>query len=522
MDQDGAGLNSDKIEGERLKTGIRGMRPVRSKTGKAELGPLRAVRLGTAWVHVLTETQCVDIILDALTRGYGGSVLTMNLDILRRFQRKPECAEFYKRSDMIIADGKPIVWACRILGSPLPERVSGSNLICRLSAAAAREGRSVFLLGGMPGTAQKAASLLRARFAGLRVAGTFCPEMNFENTPGRVASILRTVSDARPDIVYVALGSPKQERLIMRLREVHPCAWYIGVGISFSFLSGHIRRAPLWMQKAGLEWIHRLAQEPERLYKRYLLQGIPFVVHLLGSALVRRVARKKKGDCFHSNIPKSRKTSSDMLAKRIDKGQPYRRKYKRAFDCMIALPCLVLLVPLMGLIALVIKLSSPGPLIFSQKRIGLGGRRFTLYKFRTMACRSESRLAQLLLYNEMDGPVFKMTNDPRVAGPFQKLLRKTGLDELPQLWNVLSGDMSIVGPRPPLPDEVAQYNSYQKMRISVKPGLTCLWQILPRRNKIGFDKWTAMDIEYIETYSFSLDLKIIIRTFPAIILGYGD
>lgn len=228
----------------------------------------------------------------------------MNLDILRRFQRDPGSAALYKCADLIVADGKPIAWACRILGSPLPERVSGSSLIWRLSGAAAGKGKSVYLLGGRPGTADKAASRLKARFADLRVAGILCPEMTFEDTPGRVASILTSVSDARPDIVYVALGSPKQERLIMQLREVHPRAWYIGVGVSFSFLSGHIRRAPLWMQNTGLEWVHRLVQEPERLYKRYLLQGIPFAVYLLGSALVERAAGNKKDGCFRSNSSK--------------------------------------------------------------------------------------------------------------------------------------------------------------------------------------------------------------------------
>lgn len=214
-------------------------------------------------------------------------------------------------------------------------------------------------------------------------------------------------------------------------------------------------------------------------------------------------------------------TVQETLSKQIEKRQPYPWQYKRAFDFVLALPCLVLLGPLMGLIALGIKMSSPGPVIFSQQRSGLGGKRFMMHKFRTMAWGSEARLAQVLPGNEADEPVFKMADDPRVAGPLQKFLRRTGLDELPQLWNVLRGEMSIVGPRPPLPAEVAGYNSFQRMRLSVKPGITCLWQIEPRRNKIGFDKWVAMDIKYIETCSFRVDLRIIIRTIPAILFGYG-
>jgi N-acetylglucosaminyldiphosphoundecaprenol N-acetyl-beta-D-mannosaminyltransferase len=258
--------------------------------------------LGPARVNVLTEAACVAIILEALANRRGGWVLTLNLDILRRFERDPESAKIYQQADLVVADGAPILWACRILGFPLPERIAGASLIWRLSAAAAESGHAVYLLGGDPGTADKAASVWQRRFQGLKIAGIMCPEMRFETRPDRVAGILKSVSDAHPDIVYVALGSPKQERLIRQLREVHPRAWYIGVGISFSFASGDIRRAPLWMQNIGLEWLHRLAQEPGRLLKRYILQGISFGVFLLGRSFIYRIARRHGGKDMHFKV----------------------------------------------------------------------------------------------------------------------------------------------------------------------------------------------------------------------------
>src|SRR5262245_46886249 len=157
------------------------------------------------------------------------------------------------------------VFASRLQGTPLPERVAGSDLISSLSAAAARQGRSIYLLGGSPGSAEGTRAVLQQRHPDLHVAGVDCPPVGFEGDPDAVERVARTVVQGAPDIVLVALGSPKQELLIARLRDRLPGAWWLGVGISFSFLSGHVRRAPRWMRRTGLEWLHRLVQEPRRL-----------------------------------------------------------------------------------------------------------------------------------------------------------------------------------------------------------------------------------------------------------------
>jgi exopolysaccharide biosynthesis polyprenyl glycosylphosphotransferase len=198
---------------------------------------------------------------------------------------------------------------------------------------------------------------------------------------------------------------------------------------------------------------------------------------------------------------------------------PWLLACKRALDIALATSLLVSAAPLLAAAAAGIRLTSPGPILFRQLRCGLNGRRFTLYKFRTMVADAETRRAELLHLNEMDGPVFKVTNDPRVT-PWGRLLRKFSFDELPQLWNVLKGDMSLVGPRPPIPEEVSRYEPWQRRRLSMKPGLTCLWQIRGR-NRVDFARWMELDLEYIDSWSLLLDLKILARTIPAVMTGRG-
>jgi exopolysaccharide biosynthesis polyprenyl glycosylphosphotransferase len=193
---------------------------------------------------------------------------------------------------------------------------------------------------------------------------------------------------------------------------------------------------------------------------------------------------------------------------------------KRSIDLLISSIALVTLLPLLAWIGLVIKLNSKGPVFFKQIRSGLNGRLFTLYKFRTMVEDAEARLEVYRQKNEMEGPVFKMENDPRVTQS-GKFLRKFSLDELPQLWNVIRGEMSLVGPRPPLPNEVLQYNHWQRRRLSMRPGITCLWQVNGRNNITDFNKWMNLDLDYIDHWSLWRDLKILLKTIPVVLATRG-
>jgi exopolysaccharide biosynthesis polyprenyl glycosylphosphotransferase len=193
---------------------------------------------------------------------------------------------------------------------------------------------------------------------------------------------------------------------------------------------------------------------------------------------------------------------------------------KRLLDIVVSAVVLVMLTPLFMTIAAIIKMTSEGPVLYRQVRCSLHGKKFMFYKFRTMVNDAEARQKELLKYNEMNGPVFKMTNDPRVTG-VGKWLRKFSIDELPQLWNVLKGDMSLVGPRPPLPSEVENYDNWQMRRLSIHPGITCLWQVSGRSSISDFKEWVRLDLEYIDNRSLGLDFKILFKTIPAVLLGVG-
>lgn len=197
-----------------------------------------------------------------------------------------------------------------------------------------------------------------------------------------------------------------------------------------------------------------------------------------------------------------------------------RRRYwfvRRTQDVILSLCALLLLWPVMLLVALLIVIDDPhaGP-IFAQTRVGRDGKLFRFYKFRSMCANAEEKLQDLLEYNEMEGPVFKIKEDPRITR-VGRFIRKTSIDELPQLWNVLKGDMSIVGPRPALPREVEQYDDYAKQRLLVQPGLTCYWQVQKNRNQLHFEDWVELDVKYIRERSFLTDWKIILSTFGAVI-----
>jgi exopolysaccharide biosynthesis polyprenyl glycosylphosphotransferase len=197
----------------------------------------------------------------------------------------------------------------------------------------------------------------------------------------------------------------------------------------------------------------------------------------------------------------------------------YERTGKRTLDVVVASILLLLSLPVLAVAALAIKLTSRGPVLFRSTRCGRDGEPFTFFKLRSMYCGAHTMRHTLLHLNEVDGPVFKLANDPRITR-VGRFIRRTSIDELPQLWNVVRGDMSLVGPRPPIPEEVEQYTASQMRRLSVKPGLTCLWQV-SGRSDLSFDEWVRLDLDYISSRSFSLDLRILVRTLPAVLSCRG-
>ncbi len=251
--------------------------------------------MGTG-IDVVTKEGAVKAMMDAVMADRGCWAITANLDHLRRYTVEPLVKELIDAADLVVADGTPVVWASRLAGTPLPERVAGSDIIWSICEAAARGGKSVFLVGGNPGVADRAAEVLRERYADLTIAGVSCPPVGFEKDEQIMESLQRELMLAEPQVVLVALGFPKQDLVIRRLRHALPQASFMGVGISLSFVSGEVSRAPEWIRKLGLEWLYRLLCEPRRLARRYLLQGVPFGIKLLVAASWRRMRSDASGE----------------------------------------------------------------------------------------------------------------------------------------------------------------------------------------------------------------------------------
>jgi len=241
-------------------------------------------------VDGVDEREAIETIIEASGRDRGGVVMTPNLEHLSSYRTSPEVREAFDGAELVVADGMPLIWASRLQRTPLPERVAGSDLIWSLSEAAAERGRSVFLLGGNPGVAERAADVLQERAPGLEVAGVACPRVG-DGDESELDAAAASVAEAQPDLVYVGLPLRKQLHAVRRLRAAAPRSWYLGLGASLSFVAGDARRAPRWMRRTGLEWTWRLCQEPARLWRRYLVEGLPCAAVLFAGSLRSRMGR---------------------------------------------------------------------------------------------------------------------------------------------------------------------------------------------------------------------------------------
>jgi N-acetylglucosaminyldiphosphoundecaprenol N-acetyl-beta-D-mannosaminyltransferase len=258
-------------------------------------GHSHRVRIGHAWIDAVTLDQTLAAIAALVRAGAGGSVVTPNVDHIVMLEEDARFRAAYARASLAVADGAPVVWAARLLGTPLPEKVSGSDLIIPLVRLAAAEGWRVYLVGGAPGTAAAAAARFRSEL-GAEVVGHEAPLVSPAGESADEEAVLARIRAARPDLVLVAFGAPKQELWIERARTTLGPAVAVAVGASLEFVVGRVRRAPAWMSRAGLEWAFRLAQEPRRLWRRYLLRDPRFVLVALGTARLPRHARVRPAD----------------------------------------------------------------------------------------------------------------------------------------------------------------------------------------------------------------------------------
>ena len=466
----------------------------------------------------LRNTEMDEALDWVFQRARGDRPATMsfvNADCLNLAFIHADYREILQQSDRVLPDGIGIHVACRMKKLRLRANLNGTDMFPRLCQRAAENGTSIYLLGARPEIAQAAAEAMVARYPGLVIAGTHHGYFNEEQS----SDIISDINNSGADILCVAMGAPHQERWLARhAGELNP-PLRMGVGGLFDYYSGRVRRAPQWVREIGMEWVWRIAMEPRRLWKRYVV-GNPLFLY--------RAYRYNDPDLLTPEIVQSalernragRKVSA--AAKRI-----FRRVFyatgaaiKRTMDFMAAAVAILLLSPFLLLLCLAIKLESPGGIFFNQTRIGAGGEPFKMWKFRSMYQDAEARKAALMAQNEMQGGViFKMKDDPRITR-IGKFIRRASIDELPQLWNVLIGDMSLVGPRPPVPSEVAEYTLSDRRRLHVKPGITCIWQV-SGRSTIPFDQQVELDVDYMHTQSVWTDIKLLLKTLPAVFKGTG-
>ena len=389
----------------------------------------------------------------------------------------------------VLPDGIGVEIASRLAGHPLEHDLNGTDLFPKLCRALRDANKSIFLLGGRPGVADAAARAAVAECEGLQIAGT----QDGYFGPQDEDAIIDQINIARPDVVLVAMGVPVQDTWLARTGARLNAPLVAGVGGLFDFVSGAAKRAPGWIRKARLEWIYRLAQEPRRLWSRYLLGNITFLARALGHGWSRRSDQRR-------NI--------------------VSRAVKRLLDLSATAVATICLSPVLFVTAALIRMESRGPVFFRQRRVGENGEVFEMLKFRSMFVDAEQRLADLRKNNDRnDGVTFKLKQDPRVTR-IGRWIRKYSIDELPQLFNVWRGDMSLVGPRPALPCEVEKYTARDLERLRGKPGITGIWQVSGRAD-ISFQTMVEMDVEYLQTRSILTDIGILARTPLAVITARG-
>jgi N-acetylglucosaminyldiphosphoundecaprenol N-acetyl-beta-D-mannosaminyltransferase len=248
------------------------------------------VSIAGAGFDILTHAQLIENVAAAIRDGVGGTIVTPNIDICHRIGRDPSSRGFITSASFVVPDGMPLLWAARLVGRPLVERITGADLIYSLSSSAAAGGWPIYLVGGMPSVdsrptaAERAADRLVELYPGLEIAGTYAPAAKFSAMTDDIEVLGKELARTEPKVVFVGLGFPKQERLISRLIPVLPDAWFIGCGAAIPYAAGELRRAPGWMQQTGLEWIFRLVSEPRRLAGRYLRRDLPYAAELLASS----------------------------------------------------------------------------------------------------------------------------------------------------------------------------------------------------------------------------------------------
>ncbi|MDH3527119.1 MAG: WecB/TagA/CpsF family glycosyltransferase [Gammaproteobacteria bacterium] len=494
----------------------------------ARITPARLTLFGISITNT-TMSEAIDWLLTRAAARQTSNVAFVNADCLNKAYIYSEYHRTLNQADCVLPDGIGINIGARMLDLSLRENVNGTDLFPELCRRLADTPLSIFLLGARPGIAGISAEKMQLRFPGLKVAGTHHGYFSHEEEPG----VIERINRSGADLLLVALGAPRQELWVQEHRHALQPPVRLGVGGLFDFYSDRIPRAPQWLRELGLEWIWRLLQEPGRMWRRYLVGNPLFIFRIWrqkvfgtttahASTSSRSAGRSELLNHFQNIGIYALRQRMHFHLTRLRWAGAIRSSHvlKRIIDTTLSAALLATLSPLLLGVAALIRMESAGPVFFSQLRVGRRGRLFRMWKFRSMVIDAEARKAELASANEMEGgTLFKIKDDPRITR-VGRFLRRSSIDELPQLWNVLIGDMSLVGPRPALPEEVREYTLEERMRLEATPGITCIWQV-SGRSRLPFQEQVKLDVEYIYSQSFFRDIRLILKTIPAVFQGQG-
>ena len=461
----------------------------------------------------VTMKDILKNITDKISLNQKLTISFINADCLNKAYENEEYKEILSKADMVLPDGSGINLGCNMIHNPLKENLNGTDMLPFICKLAEEKEYKIYLFGAKDGVADTMKNNLVKLYPNLKIVGTHHGYINDNSFD----EVINDINSKRPDILLVAMGAPYQEKFILNFKDKIDSKIFLGVGGLFDFYSNNIKRAPLFMRETGFEWVYRMIQEPKRMWKRYIIGNPKFLF---------RVFKNKNNEDKSALI--------DSYLDRYDRKKEYRINVliwkislklksisKRCIDILAAIILIILFIPLFIVVAFIIRYESKGAVIFTQTRVGEKGKLFKMYKFRSMIQDAEKLKEKLALKNESkDGVIFKIKDDPRIT-KFGSFIRKTSIDELPQLLNVLKGEMSLVGPRPPVLSEVVQYNLDDKKRLDIKPGITCIWQV-SGRSQIPFKQQVQMDKEYIKDQSFMKDLKLLFKTIPAVLFSKGS
>ena len=448
-----------------------------------------------------------------IAAGRPSLVVTPNAQHIDLLSRDREFRSAYHGASLVIADGVSIVWTSVLLGRRLKARVAGSDILPAFCSTAARKGYRLFFLGAGPGIAARAADRLTDTNPGLLVCGTYSPPFGFEHDAGENERIIECVRSRRPDALFIGLGTPKSEKWAWAHLAALGVPAVVCVGAGFDFVAGSKRRAPCWMQAAGLEWFYRLIQEPGRLWERYLVGNARFLARL-----VKEIVRRKAPEEGLGNGP--------IDIERIPKGHLLKPKnliIKKSLSLILALISCVVLIPWFLIIAAAILLDSRGPVFYSQDRVGKDGKLFKIFKFRSMHIDADLQFDALLerdLSARAEWKEFQKTGkgsprDPRRTIPAQMEPRR-------------APPATQRSPRGHEPDRAAALSAARTgahpgtgpFDLPDRPGITGLWQVRGR-NLLTFDDRLHLDEFYIHNWSFWLDTVILLKTVRVLLRNEG-